>query len=269
MARAWRSFYRQMTVADLAEYESIRETLRPAQLGLILRGTTRPTDVVATLLHLSAREIVAIAEAEGRFTLTRRTTPAELRPYEARLLDDLFGAGPEIQVAALSGFRRTVLAVGRLLEAEDGSRWFADRPWVTAVRLALGVGGLAFLTIGVSAPSTFISEGGAASTIVLGGILVGLVMLAIATRLPRARTEQGRDLRRRALEFGRSLRKASTPLAAARFSELLPYTLVFGMLRPWVEVHWTGDAAARWYVGSARTAREFSRDLETLSKLLR
>ena len=241
------------------------DKLRPGQVGTLLDETAHPLDVTATVVDLAVRGHLRIEEVpkEGWFGKADwRLVPlahdrSGLRAYEALLLDKLFDKGPEEPVL-LSDLKNTFAP--RLKEVCDAlydeavaQGWFATRPDRVRVQwLALGV-------LAVTASVGLFVLAVTRTTVALFTIplIVGAVMLLVASRRMPRRTARGTAAVRRVLGFRRFILESEKERArfaerAHLFSEYLPYAVVFGCAEKWARAFEGLDVQqqASWYVGS-------------------
>lgn len=232
-------------------------SLRPAQLGLILDESADTKDVTATIIDLAVRGYLRIEEEGNRDWRLVKTgkDPQDLLPYEGAIFDGLFTSRDAVLLSSLKEHFHGTLDQAETSLYRDAMRqgWFTANPRTVRLRwIGAGVG-LALI--------------GAAITYGLGALfgwgLVGLpiavagVMLAAGSGLMPRRTGVGHDLFERTLGFRlymNSAEKAQQKFAEAAnlFTRYLPYAIVFGCVQRWARAFRDIDAnqATRgWYVG--------------------
>ena len=256
------------------------ENLRPAQVGLLLDERADTKDATATIVDLAVRGYLTIAEVPKRgifgrkdWTLTRRRMDTDgLEPYEATLIAGLFDEGTAVALSDLKNeFYKTLGQAQKDLYADAVRRgWFNRNP--ATVRLVWQVAGLVIAGAGAGLVVLLGSRFGW-GVVGVSVALIGLLVLATASRMPR-RTARGRELLRRALGFRRYIATAETDRQrfneqAGIFAAYLPYAIVFGCVERWASAFrdiGTTAATAGWYAGtSGLNASRFSRELESFS----
>ncbi|HXF70458.1 MAG TPA: DUF2207 domain-containing protein [Thermoflexus sp.] len=222
----------------------------PAMVGVLLDEQADLRDILATVVDLARRGVLAIEEVREGFTrdfILRRTgQEADLRLFEVVLLRALFDGASVRRLKELRYrfFQRLPEIEAALYQEVARAGWFVGRP--DRVRggyrlLAFLFGGLAALA-GIGAASW--SEDGLwgmwAVAVGLGG--TALAWFLIAPHMPR-KTREGAERAARWRAFAQGLRRLQ-PLAAeearARLERYLPYAIAFGMerrfLRQWQEM---------------------------------
>lgn len=220
----------------------------PAPLvGVLLDQRADTQDVVATLFDLARRGVLRITPVSGPegpsdYLLERlATAPEALRDYERHVLLAVFGEASQVR---MSEVWRTFVGTWPTLKAalyQEAVRagLFPDDP--EAVRRRYRAGAIA---LGAVAGASWV-----AATALLGrysGLawlpsaalaVVAVALLVAAPHLPR-RTRVGALAARRWEAFRRYLEQAAAgqqPAAPELFERYLPYAIVFGLDRSWVE----------------------------------
>ncbi len=220
--------------------------IRPGQVGTLIDERANTLDVSATIVDLAVRGFLVIHEIpkEGIFgkpdwRLVRlQADDSVLLPYERLLLDGVFRDGDDTTLSSL----RTTFAE-RLAKVEESlyvdaqqQGWFAVRPDKIRTRWRLIGFGLTLLggalTIALAATTHL-------GLIGLGALLVGLVFLIGAKRMP-ARTAKGTAMLRRIRGFRQVIATADRYLARWAeqenvFPSMLAYAVVFGLTDKWAK----------------------------------
>lgn len=237
------------------------DSLRPAQMGVILDERADTLDVTATIVDLAVRGYLRITEIpkEGVFghtdwTLDKVDRESDLQPYEQSLYTGLFEDGRTVRVSELKNkFVARLTKVKSALYADAMKRkWFAMKPETAKGMWA--VVGVAMILVGVSA--AFFSG------YFLGRVLVpvplalgGIVMLLLSRSMAR-RTAVGSEALRRVLGFRLYISTAETRRQDFNeqqniFARYLPFAIVFGCVGKWAKAfEGLDDAAAStasWY----------------------
>ncbi|SOD98082.1 DUF2207 domain-containing protein [Blastococcus haudaquaticus] len=244
---------------------------RPAQLGTVLDGHAQRHEVTATMLDLAVRGFLRIeelppdADDEGAaedWRLVRGAPPHGLRPYEQRLLDAFFADGDAVVLSGLqerfagiesdvcAELYRDVVQLGWFREdpAAMRRRWYA----IGAVALLAGIA----LTVVLALTSTWALAG-------LGVVVGGLVVLALAGRMPR-RTQEGTAVLERVRAFRDHLASDDPrwPAGHGRIDDVaeaargdarvryLPYAVALGVAADWAE-RLAQAPRPDWYVSSS------------------
>jgi hypothetical protein len=241
------------------------EGIRPGQAGVLLDEHAHTVDVAATLVDLAVRGYLVIQEIpkEGFFgkpdwrMLRLEADGAVLLPYERLLLDGVFQDGDDVTLSSLRNtFAERLATVEESLYVDASSQgWFLMRP--DKVRLRWGALGAFVLAIGGVAAFVMIrsTSFGLAG---LGAVLVGLVFIVGAKRMP-ARTAKGTAMLRRVRGYRQVIETADRYLARWAeqenvFPQTLPYAIVFGLTDRWARAcaglasDPTTSSAMAWYV---------------------
>ncbi|HEY6740330.1 MAG TPA: DUF2207 domain-containing protein, partial [Actinopolymorphaceae bacterium] len=226
--------------------------LRPGEIGTLVDERVDPVDVTSTIIDLAVRGHLHITElARSEFAKTdwilRRTVGRdELRTYEERLLQGIFGSEEEgrveeeVRVSEL-GERvrgRLHLIQDALYDEAVSNGWFAERPdrsrskWTT-IGFALTAGGVA-LTLVLAVLSTWGLLGLAVTGI---GIALSVLGQHMPAKTPAAGKVIGQiaSLRGELLEYDIAQQAASVPTEAHidLCSRALPYAIVLGGMERW------------------------------------
>jgi uncharacterized membrane protein YgcG len=247
------------------------EGIRPGQVGTLIDERANTLDVSATIVDLAVRGFLVIHEIpkEGIFgkpdwRLVRlQADESVLLPYERLLLDGVFRDGDDTTLSSL----RTTFAE-RLAKVEESlyvdaqqQGWFAVRP--DKIRTRWRLVGFALTLLGAAVTIAL-----AATThlglIGLGALLVGLVFLVGAKRMP-ARTAKGTAMLRRIRGFRQVIATADRYLARWAeqenvFPSMLAYAVVFGLTDKWAKtfaslaIDPATAGSMAWYVPIASTS---------------
>jgi len=238
------------------------QSLKPAQLGLILDESADPKDVTATIVDLAVRGFLTITDIPGIFgshdwLLTQKQGDlASLLPYERTLLGGLFAGRQDVKVSELKGKFRSTLqeAEGQIVTDAMSRRLFTTKPSVA--RSGWGCLGTAILIAGAFATFQLGIHFGW-GVIGLAVVLVGMVLIATSKNMSQ-RTAAGHDLLRKTLGFRLYMGTAEKyrqqfAEKAEIFTQLLPYAIVFGVVNRWAKAFEGIDTSASngWYVGNA------------------
>jgi uncharacterized membrane protein YgcG len=244
---------------------------RAGELGTLLDETADPRDVTATIIDLAVRGFLQIREVP-RKDPRRKVKDWELVAldgdrsgllvFEAKLLDELFGARTSVKLSDLKTTFAASMALVQtgLYEDVTSKGWFSHNP--RTVRREWAAAGAVLLVFGVG--GAVVSGGAGIKGLALVGgavALVGLLVLALAKAAP-ARTAAGTAVLAEAVGFQRYLETAEANQIRFEegedlFSRYLPYAIVFGVAERWTNVF--GELAAQgravpepvWYSGSS------------------
>lgn len=234
----------------------------PGEIGTLVDASADNRDITATMLDLAVRKHMVIhPDGRGGHTFERLENPSDaLRPYEERLLWNMFQGDTHVTDAEMSHKSHA----DTLPEARSGLmkrvtrelKWFRTDPMSARVLgFTLGIlllaGGAA-----VTAVMAFLGHG----IIGLGALVPGLVMLAMAGKMP-SRTPEGSAALAQAKGFELYLTTAEAEQIKFEegedvFSKYLPYAVVFGVTERWVKIferlaaegRYVGDTS--WYGGT-------------------
>ena len=233
------------------------QSLRAAQLGLILDESADSKDVTATIVDLAVRGCLTIAEVPGKqdWTLKSKTyDPNSLMPYENTILDGLFSGRQEVALSELKGtFAPELKAAEAQLYADAMARnLFTSNP--QQARAAWGCLGIAVVIAGIAVSVVL----GLAFGWGLIGAAIAITGVALVVSYPfmPQRTAAGRYLLQHTLGFRLYMTTAEKyrqqfAAKAEIFTQLLPYAIVFGVVTLWAKAFEGIDTSATntWYVG--------------------
>ncbi|GIZ99439.1 hypothetical protein TTY48_40510 [Tsukamurella sp. TY48] len=224
----------------------------PGQIGTLLDGRLRPTDVGSTVLDLAVRGYLWLAALPGGdFQISRRVPlDGAVTAAERAVVDALLPDGAEtITVSELSGGARPLDLTAVSTQTRDG---VVTRGWLRSKGRA-----------GLVAPAFAIAGAGAIAALVCAFVNTGVLYavavlilglgLVVAALLWPARTVAGSRLA--AGVGGMRQYLASTNVSAlpteqrsVLFERAIPYTHAFGDLRGWLAT-WGGSTTAPldWY----------------------
>ncbi len=250
------------------------QTMRPAELGLILDESADAKDVTATIVDLAVRGYLTIAEVTGQkdWTFTwKGADPKQLMPYEQTILGGLFATGSEVKLSQLRGtFAPTLATAESEIYADAVSRrLFTSSP--RQARAAWGCVGIGVLIVGCALAVVL----GLAFGWGLIGVAVALSGLLLTVSFPfmPQRTAAGRDLMQHTLGFRLYMTTAEKyrqqfAAKASIFTELLPYAIVFGCVSLWARAFEGIDTTTTsgWYSGTGPfQAALLASSLETMN----
>ena len=234
----------------------------PGEIGTLMDTTADDVDVSATIVDLAVRGFLKI-ESTGKkeFTLyaTRPRAGEQLRPYEEKLLGDIF-KGKSVRTStqlskekfqnvlpnARSGLYKAVVALG----------WFKSNPTLAQTG-PLVLGGLCLMAaLGVAIVGAFFGWG----LLAIPFVVFGIGLMAMSSKF-RKRTAAGSAYLAQAKGFELYLRTAEKDTLKFEegqdiFSKYLPYAIVFGVADRWATLfaqlgaEGIYRADTSWYVGA-------------------
>jgi len=245
------------------------ESLRPAEIGILLDERADTLDVVATIIDLATRGYLTITEIPKKWlfgkvdyllttstpkTRVKKTEPLE--DYEQLLLDKLFYKRRQIKVSSLkTTFYSELHEVKQALYDDVVSKkLFPTNPEKVrnkylAVGIVLVILGIGLCLLGNSKIILFAEIG-------LGEIVCGILFIFSCRFMPR-KTAYGRELYRRAkgyyLFIDRAERYRQRYFEKENmFNEVLPYAIVFGLTKKFAKkMEKIGiKPETSWYVGT-------------------
>lgn len=254
------------------------QSLRPAELGVILDESADTKDVTATIVDLAVRGFLTITEVPGQHDWILTRTQVEgpgLLPYERTLFDGLFADGKQqVKISDLKGkFQQSLRSTESQIYSDAmDHRFFVARPdFVRAATIALAIviavgGGVLTYVLGVTLGWGLIG---------VAVIIVALVLLGFH-RAMASRTAAGREVMQKTLGFRLYMNTAEKyrqqfAEKAEIFTQLLPYAIVFGCVTRWAKAFEGIDTSATnsWYVGNAPfQAGLLSSSLESMNSSL-
>jgi hypothetical protein len=221
------------------------EHLRPGELGTLIDFDAGPLDVTATIIDLAVRGFLKIEEVDKEWyqfkhdwKLTKLPKDEELRQYERTLYNGLFKDGDEVKLSELKNkfAERMGKVRTQLMDDAMAKGWFSRKPGT--VKVLWGLLGVFVLAIGIALTILLASETHAG---LLGvPVIVGGILLLIASRWMPKRTAKGYAVLRHTLGFKRFIDESEKHRAqfaerANIFSEYLPYAVVFGATDKWAK----------------------------------
>lgn len=239
--------------------------MSPAEAGVLIEETANPNHITATIVDLAARGYLTIEETGqtlfGKpkdWRLSRVPNPpsgADLRPYEADLLRDLFSGRASVEISDLSGSFASKVSKYRksLTQISDSNGWYTRKGLVggssggsTSPRRIMTI---AFFTIWLlmfmGGGSMVMLAGGGSTFVVVAGLLVAVislvVVLAATAKMAHARSAKGRALYEQVRGFKQYISTAEAHQLKWEqgediFSKYLPWAMVFGCADRWAKM---------------------------------
>ncbi len=213
----------------VAQYEP-PAGMTPTEMGTLMNARLDGKDFSAAIVHLAVRGYLKMTDHGGKkFTLTRvRESVDGLKPFEAELMDTLFGEKEEVSTKddakRFVAARKMVSSIVYSTMAWDG--YFVRNPEQT--RRNYLIAGLVFaigsMFIGWFAWVTF---------------PVGIILMLMALAMPK-RTEKGQEAYDHARGFKEYLSRAEKyrihwQEKEGIFEAFLPYAMSFGVARTWTK----------------------------------
>lgn len=225
--------------------------VRPGLAGMLVFGSARTRDVIATIVDLAVRGFLTIAVVEdpearsGRDWELRWCAPPPripVEPGEKELLEQLFADSPEVRLSKLADQGNTAISDHR----KALSRELDERGWGRTIAFA---------------PAVWLLWAGAGGLFVCGlvgssliPVVAAMLTLFIAVDVVRRKNErpllsaEGTAIRIQMLAFEKYLATAekgqfSYEEAAGIFSRYLPYAISLGVAEHWTKVF--GELAAQ------------------------
>jgi hypothetical protein len=249
--------------------------MRPGQIGTLVDERANPVDVTATIIDLAVRGNLRIEEVprtppdepvtDWRLVVVLPAPAEQLLPYEMALLQAIFKGRNEVTMSALKNTFASDLHATQMRLYDDVTErgWFFGNP--NSVRNSYRTGGIALAALGFAV--AFFGTpaiGGSAALVAAALFIGGLVVLALAGRMP-ARTATGSAILAQAQGFQLYLTTAEADQIRFEegqdlFSRYLPYAIVFGVAERWAgifdELARAGrisPSAPTWYAGVSPT----------------
>jgi len=237
------------------------EGLRPGELGTLIDFDAGTLDVTATIIDLAVRGYLKIEEVEKEWyqfkhdwMLTKLEKDEPLRQYERSLYEGLFTSGDEVKLSDLKNTfaARMTKVREQLMDDAMSKGWFTRKPGTVKVLWSL----LGFLILAAGIALTVLLAIETHAALLGVPVIVGGILLLIASRWMPKRTAKGYAVLRHTLGFKRFIDESEKHRAqfaerANIFSEYLPYAVVFGATEKWAKA-FEGLAAdvdtSSWYV---------------------
>jgi uncharacterized membrane protein len=262
----WYTRGRDVPVKLPADYLTEPPSDIPAGMaGTLLDERADMKDIIATIVDLAHRGVIAIEEVEEPgflgigahkdFVYRLQRPPEGLRPYEQTLIQEFFGGRAERRLSDLKNKFYTAIPKlqSQLYQEVVRAGYFRANPEsVRGLYMGLGITGLI-----ITALSGVFLAGALASythwamcpSIGLGATFLGLIVLARA--MPR-KTAEGSEAAARWRAFRRYLEQIEkyTNLEEAKeiFERYLPYAIAFGLEKDYVRKFAAVNAPApTWY----------------------
>jgi uncharacterized membrane protein YgcG len=238
------------------------ESLRPAEMGLLLDEHVDNKDVTATIISMAVQGYLSITEipktgrlSKADYRLTKKKEARDLKAFERTLFKGLMGDRKEVLLSDLHADYWSALREAQDMLYADAAqhRWFVQHPANVRSRwMSVGVGILL-----ASAPCLFALAYVGAGVVALPIALTGL-LIVITSRLAPKRTAKGSELMRRVLGFRLYVSTAERDRQKFNeqkhiFAQYLPFAIVFGCVEKWARVFDDVDVAQvtrGWYSGA-------------------
>ncbi len=258
------------------------DKLEPLLMGALWKERITPVMITATIIDLAVKGFILIKEEEKKilkffsgkdYILVRKGKNEDsLNDYERDILETVFSGKEEIKLSEIN--RRNINSLGNKLIKEAFSKlilegYFPDnpvdvkKPWVLIGSILIAV---AFVLYGQVPQYSY--------HLIVAGI-TGLIFLGFGMIMPR-RTRKGGRAYLEILGFKEFIEKAEKYKARFEereniFEEYLPYAILFGCTKKWMNTF--KDIYKNppgWYVSSAGSISffEFENAMDSLNTFL-
>jgi hypothetical protein len=286
MFAAWRKYGRDPSPQTIAVQFEAPDGLTASQCGALLDNQVDQRDVAAAMISLAVSGHIVIRPVEGGF-LRRRQVQIEftgggdeskLSDFELQILRLMQTCGKtvtESELQSVVGPEISSLKEG-LFKSLVARGLYRHSP-----TSSMGCGCVAGL--GLTALLTFfgvkvLSNGADTVSWVLGAVLCVPIVVVFAMLMP-ARTLQGARTREKVAGLYEAIRGrkhymewvADKELVSAKYEEMLPYAMAFGLVSQWADTFREVNVAQpSWYLGPSAdfNLATFSRDLNIASTSL-
>lgn len=259
----------------VAQYDP-PDSLRPAELGLLVDDRSGMPEITATLIDLAVRGHLRIEQTHGKtllhaaaYTFHRLQTQDALEPFEKELIDALFDNKDSVELKDLD--RTSMAATVTTIQNQVGDRmknrgWYSERPdairWVPSLLLLAASG--AFL--GWSILAIWSNSFSLLHVLFNSAISVLLSIAAFySLRHLGGMTPSGADEWAKVRGFKEYLTVAekdrlkfsdAPDKTPERFNKLLPFAVALGVEKDWAKQFEGLDVAPAtgWYSGYDPTA---------------
>ncbi len=243
------------------------DKLSPAQVGLLVKGKTRPIDVSAEIIHLAVQGYLTITRipktgllGSDDFIFTKKKEPAGLQPWQKTLFEEIFTKKKtEVKVSELRYALSTIALdfMSGISETFVEKKYYEQDPWQVKFSYYLKGAGVGVL---IGLPGALFGW-----MWIAAGLMSGFIVIFIGFLMP-VRTVLGSTTREHALGLKLYLSVAekdrlafhNAPTADPKhFEALLPYAMVLGVEEAWAK-HFADmhTESPEWY--SDPTMKTFS-----------
>jgi uncharacterized membrane protein YgcG len=243
------------------------DKLSPAQVGLLVKGKTRPIDVSAEIIHLAVQGYLTITRipktgllGSDDFIFTKKKGADGLRSWQKTLFEEIFTKKKiEIKVSELRYALSTIAMdfMSDISETFVEKKYYEKDPWQVKFAYYLKGAGVGML---ISLPGALLGW-----MWIVAGLMSAFIVIFIGFLMP-VRTVLGSTTREHALGLKLYLSVAekdrlafhNAPTADPKhFEALLPYAMVLGVEEAWAK-HFADmqTESPEWY--SDPTMKTFS-----------
>ena len=234
--------------------------LRPAVVGTLVDERADMRDIVSIIIDLAQRGYLIIAEEKGKdhtFQLTEKDR-THLRPFESRLVKDLFGTKDEKTLSDLKyAFHSKLPNIRKKLYDELVTEKLVDNSPESVRKNYAIIGGFllafavfTFFFMGIIAEEALIFALAFCPAIVLG--ILAIAFFIVSRHMPR-KTVAGVEATQKWLAFKTYLQNIDIyedlSQTSGIFEQYLPYATAFGLDRSWIHkfAKQTETAVPTWY----------------------
>jgi uncharacterized membrane protein YgcG len=248
----WYNKGRDAPVGLIADYLPEPPSDLPAPIvGTLVDESADMQDILSGILDLARRGVLEIEEvhepgflgigSSDDLVYRKKDSKIPLRPYEEKLIDELFDGGAEVKLSDLKNKFYTAIPELRkeLYQEVVREGFFKESPETTRSRFAiLGVIALVLIACaGFFVFASLVQYTSAALCLPLGAGLAAVGLIVVARYMPR-RTTKGADAAARWNAFKRYLQNlekyTKVEEATGIFERYLPYAVAFGLEQSWI-----------------------------------
>jgi len=256
----------------IAQYEP-PDNLSPAIIGVIKNQNITIKEIIATVIDLAVRGYLKIVEKEEKilffkskvYVFEKLKPEDDLRPYEQRIMKDLFSEGNSISTSDLKNkFYKKIKGIKEEIHKEiaktnlfNGNIEEIRKRYGLHYFILLGVGIVFFFLLMILVNVLGLTPILLTSTIIIGVSFVAssIMGLLFAYRMP-VLTKEGAEAKWKALGFKEYLHTAERfrieTETLETFSKFLPYAMIFGVEKQWAKRFEEFDYKQQgWYAPAA------------------
>jgi uncharacterized membrane protein YgcG len=224
------------------------EGLGPAEVGTVVDEKVDLRDISASIIDLAVRGYLKISEEGSKswlfskvdYRLTRLKDPGDLKPFEQKLFESVFGTDDSVLLSSLETKFYPVIASikDQLYSGLSRAGYFdGSPPTVRGTYLILGLVALALALLFSAIVQRQLIGRAFFAPIIITGILSAPVVVFTSFFMPR-RTRKGRIAWEKIAGLEEYIRRAEVADIQAQerqgvFERLLPYAIVFRLAHKW------------------------------------
>lgn len=247
----------------IAQYEP-PNSLRPAEVNLVINQEVKSKDVSATLIDLAVRGYIKIREIKksGIFgkddyelIKLKEFNGEDLHDYERRLLKSIFGMSDKMKISGLENkfYSKLPIITKKIYPGISNYKYFTSNPQKVRKKW-LAIGGT-IIALGIFSFIFLSSLSGSLSVFSISVLISGIFFIVFGPFMPK-RTKKGTEAYWHALGFKEYINTAEKHRVEFQekeniFERYLPYAMIFGLAEKWAKAFegiYTNPPS--WYEGA-------------------